>query len=120
MLRRYQFRGGALGLGLTLLIAAVYWLGGLERFENLALDIRQRYFSRVDTDARIVHVDIDDGSVEKVGRWPDKWPRDLLAELVRIIHAGGAKSVALDLLFDEPQPTRFDDPAAPHESPLDT
>src|SRR5437764_14954191 len=97
LLRGYQFRGAALGLGLTLLIAGVYWLGFLERFENIALDVRQRYCSRIETDSRIVHVDIDDGSVEKVGRWPDAWPRDLLADLIRTIHEGGAAAIAVDL-----------------------
>src|SRR5438477_5577434 len=103
LLRKYQFRGTALGLLLTLTITALYFFDVFERPENIALDFRQKHFSQIDADSRIVHVDIDDGSVDKIGRWPDAWPRDLLAELVRSISDGGASVIAVDLLFDEPQ-----------------
>ncbi|MBI3458022.1 MAG: adenylate/guanylate cyclase domain-containing protein [Candidatus Rokubacteria bacterium] len=48
----------------------------------------------------ITLVAIDEGSLERIGHWP--WPRTRTAELVRRLHAGGARVVGLDLLLTEP------------------
>jgi CHASE2 domain-containing sensor protein/predicted Ser/Thr protein kinase len=49
----------------------------------------------------IVMVDIDDDSIEKLGRWP--WPRSLLAQGIQKIDAGQPKIIGLNLLLSEPQ-----------------
>ncbi|MHC4930676.1 MAG: CHASE2 domain-containing protein [Planctomycetota bacterium] len=49
----------------------------------------------------IVHVDIDDNSLDTVGRWP--WPRETLAQAVAAIDGFGARVIALDLLLVDPQ-----------------
>ncbi len=51
-----------------------------------------------DTPVRIL--DIDDESLRKYGQWP--WPRSLVAELVVKLNEGGAKVVAFDAVFAEP------------------
>lgn len=48
-----------------------------------------------------VVVGIDDASLDQFGRWP--WPRDLQADLVLGLHRLGARAIALDVLFSEPE-----------------
>ncbi|PYT07453.1 MAG: hypothetical protein DMF49_08115, partial [Acidobacteria bacterium] len=49
----------------------------------------------------IVVVAIDARSVDALGQWP--WPRAVLADLIRRIHSDGARVIALDILFSEPE-----------------
>src|SRR4051812_43095796 len=44
-------------------------------------------------------IDIDDASLEKLGQWP--WPRNILAEIVNKLNAGGAAAIGFDILFAE-------------------
>jgi len=55
--------------------------------------------------ADIVHVDIDDGALDSVGRWP--WPRSRLAEAIAAIDGYGARVIVLDLLLDEAQEPEY-------------
>lgn len=71
-------------------------------FENRFYDIRMN-FSR-DTqrkDHTIVLADIDDASLEKVGRWP--WSRSTWAKVINKLKIYGAKVVAFDVIFSEPE-----------------
>lgn len=43
---------------------------------------------------------IDEESIRQFGQWP--WPRNYIAELIWQIHSAGSRSIALDLLFPEP------------------
>ena len=58
----------------------------------------------------IVIVAIDEQSLRELGRWP--WSRRLHAGLIRKLGAAGAKAIALDIVFAEPDAT---DPAADAE-----
>jgi adenylate cyclase len=49
----------------------------------------------------LLHVDIDERSLQRVGRWP--WPRARLAAMIDTLRRCGARSVVLDILFSEPQ-----------------
>jgi adenylate cyclase len=49
---------------------------------------------------RIVIVDIDDRSLSTVGQWP--WRRDVLGQLIDRLRDAGASTVALDIIFAEP------------------
>jgi HD-GYP domain-containing protein (c-di-GMP phosphodiesterase class II) len=53
---------------------------------------------------RIVIVDIDDRSLTTVGQWP--WRRDVLGQLIDRLRQSGAATVALDIIFAEPD--RYD------------
>ncbi|MFO0972980.1 MAG: CHASE2 domain-containing protein [Phycisphaerae bacterium] len=103
--RRVQTTGIVLGLGVAILAAAAALRFG-ETLERMTLDLRFWYTNGVAVDPRIVHVDIDDGSVERVGRWP--WDRDVLADLLRTLDELGASLIVVDLLLDNPQPYRLD------------
>ena len=48
----------------------------------------------------IVHVDVDDSAITKVGQWP--WDRELSARIVRRLRELGAKVVAFDVLYSSP------------------
>src|SRR5205823_1485751 len=72
---------GVLVTGLVLVLQAAGWLGAVER---RVYDYRARLFqSRVPAAAQYVHLDIDDGSVENLGRWP--WPRRVIGDVLRLI-----------------------------------
>jgi CHASE2 domain-containing sensor protein len=96
-----------LGVAVTLIVAAVDHFGWLSSLENWLYDQRARhcrYFTPPPTD-RLVHLDIDDSSLEAIGRWP--WPRATLASVVDELHAVGAKTIAFDVVFSDPQPVQW-------------
>ena len=51
--------------------------------------------------SNIVQVEIDDDSIEKLGRWP--WPRSLLAKGIQAISAGKPRVIGLDIILSEPE-----------------
>ncbi|NQV35931.1 MAG: CHASE2 domain-containing protein, partial [Phycisphaeraceae bacterium] len=96
-----------LGLGvLTTLLMAGVWLSGFGgQLELWSLDwvFRQAPSKTIRDD--LVHVDIDDRSIEQLGRWP--WPRERMAGLIDTLKAAGAESTALDVVFPDPQAVRY-------------
>src|SRR4030065_1488567 len=50
-------------------------------------------------DQRILLVEIDQKSLDKLGSWP--WPRDLLARMVHLAKGSGAKVVGLNLFLPD-------------------
>ncbi|MBN2357208.1 adenylate/guanylate cyclase domain-containing protein [candidate division KSB1 bacterium] len=79
-----------------------------EAFEAKSLD--WRYIKRLETlwERRdgatiedIIIVDIDNRSLEKLGRF-DQWPRSYHAQLIDYMSGGGARAIAFDVLFMEP------------------
>lgn len=106
--RRLFFNSLILGLALTLAVTAVEYAGGLEQLERWFYDVRARncqFFDPPPTD-KLVHVDIDDRALEAVGAWP--WRRSVLAEILDEIRIAGAKAVAMDVIFPEPQEVDYD------------
>lgn len=91
---------GALATGLCALLSGA---GALDWFEGKTVDARFTHarVRAVEMSARIAHVDIDDGAIASVGRWP--WARSRIADAVDELFRAGAGVVALDLLFDAPQ-----------------
>jgi len=91
----------ALGLGITV----VFLLLGLVRmdfldtmelkFYDLMMDLR----GDAQASSEVVIVDIDDDSIEKLGRWP--WPRSLLARGLNKISAGKPGVVGLNFILSE-------------------
>ena len=51
--------------------------------------------------APVTVVAIDNRSIKELGRWP--WPRELTARLITAVARQGARVVALDMVFSEPQ-----------------
>ncbi|MBV7457061.1 adenylate/guanylate cyclase domain-containing protein [Acidovorax sp. sif1233] len=81
-------------------IAGVLHLQVLERLENIIYDTRLRATMPRTLDERIVIVDIDEKSLERVGHWP--WGRDKLATLSReLFERQQVAVVGFDVLFAE-------------------
>jgi adenylate cyclase len=89
----------------TLLVVLRYLLASqstfLRNLEAKALDFRFHLRGPKQPGSPVVLVVIDDRSIAELGRWP--WSRKRFAEIVRRLHAAGAKVVAFDLLFTEPE-----------------
>ena len=73
----------------------------LEQVERTSYDVLTR-LALPDTpiDQRILLVEIDQKSLDKLGSWP--WPRNLIARMVHLVKGSGAKVIGLNLpLLDE-------------------
>ena len=72
----------------------------LERLDNIFYDIRLRATMPRTLDERIVIVDIDEKSLERVGHWP--WGRDKMATLAKeLFERQQVAVVGFDVLFAE-------------------
>ena len=101
--RRLLTINACVGAGLTVLMVIVTAAGGLDAMERWLYDRRARdnqRFTPPPTD-ELVHVDIDDGSLESIGRWP--WDRSVMARIIDELDRAGAKAIGLDIIFSEPQ-----------------
>lgn len=109
-------KAAAAGIAVFLIFAVV---GALEFFhvfdylEYKAYDFRVKLFAnsyKPSDEIVVILLDqnsIDWGSREKGWSWP--WPREAYAEITKYMNAGGAKSLAFDVLFSEPSLYRDDD-----------
>jgi class 3 adenylate cyclase/CHASE2 domain-containing sensor protein len=111
--RRRLINTAVLGVLLTLLVAALDAAGALFAPETFFYDYRARYcqfFTPPPTD-KLVHLDIDDRSLEVIGRWP--WPRERLAQIIDEVRLAGASALAMDIVLSEPTPLRLEQVAGP-------
>ena len=104
-----RLNGVLTGLAVTA-VCTVYFFGinPEHKLELLTFDYRVRGSNNLEATPPIVHVDIDDNALERVGRWP--WHRDEIADFIRILDELGAEVIAIDLLLSEPEAPRVDDP----------
>jgi adenylate cyclase len=104
----------AISVVITLVALAIYvatFLGErpmplfdfVSRLERDTLDLRFQLRGRTPVDPRIIIVDIDQQSQEVLGRWP--FPRTYFAQLVDALREDGAKVVAFDITFSQPDAT---------------
>ncbi len=109
-----SFQALALGIGSSLLVLGASRLGIFSTLENRSLDWRFRTFIEpARSRDGIVIIALDDtsfdskGFQDNFGRWPPR--RQLYAGLVHYLHEWGAKAIAMDLLFQGPDPHAGDD-----------
>lgn len=112
MVRKHRIRLTGFGLGflVTLLVVWVK-LAGLSAYEHLELRAFDAFIQhRPQPPARtdLVHIDIDDQTIEQVGRWQD-WSRTHHAHLVETLGQLEARAVAFDIEFPEPTVPRLGD-----------
>ncbi|MEK7866549.1 MAG: adenylate/guanylate cyclase domain-containing protein [Planctomycetota bacterium] len=107
---RRNLLGLGIGLGLTLaVVLTTFLVEKYQTFELAFLDLRFRFREQVAPIARtsrLVHVDIDDQSVLKLGRWP--WSRKVQATFVSTLSALGPRAIVYDVEFPDPVPPIFD------------
>jgi len=88
----------ALGVGLTALVAILFFLRGpFEGAHSKLYDLSLHARGSPSAPQELVIVAIDDASVASQGRWP--WPRKKTAELIDLLSRAGAKAVAVDVVF---------------------
>ena len=78
----------------------------LGRPHNAAYDILLRSVPTRQPSGRVVIVDVDERSLSTIGQWP--WRRDRIGELIARLRTMGAATIALDMVFAEPD--RYGDP----------
>jgi adenylate cyclase len=90
------------GLIPTLAVAALslYRPALFSSLESRVYDTIVRASAPRPPSGRIVIVDVDERSLAAVGQWP--WRRDLVATLIDRLRALGASTIALDIMFAEP------------------
>ncbi len=89
-------------LVICLVFGAAAWLrvDTLEGLERAAYDVGVRGSQRTPSD-RVAIIAIDEQSIDNLGRWP--WPRNIHAEMIDTLGAGGAKVVGNLIFYSEPQ-----------------
>jgi PAS domain S-box-containing protein len=92
--QRVWFLVALLCLTALLYLSNVFWRTDLAIFDS-ALAVAP-------APSDVVIVAIDDASIAALGRWP--WSRAVHAALLDRLRADGARAVALDILFTEPDP----------------
>ena len=73
----------------------------ITRLELNSLDLRFQSRGRTRPDPRIIIVDIDQHSQEALGHWP--FPRIYFAHLLDALREDGARVVAFDITFSQPE-----------------
>jgi adenylate cyclase len=81
-------------------VLAVYRPAILVKVEYAVYDSVVRRTPPKPPDRRVVVVDIDERSLSAVGQWP--WRRDVMGRLVARLREMGAATIALDMMFAEP------------------
>ncbi|MBI5233802.1 MAG: CHASE2 domain-containing protein, partial [Deltaproteobacteria bacterium] len=92
-------RVGLLLTAISLLIYAAH-MPFLELMELKAFDLQMSARDDIPHRDEVVIAAIDEKSLDTLGRWP--WPRTELARLVDTLSAQGAKAIAFDMVFSEP------------------
>jgi len=90
---------GALPIAIAALLALVQ-PAAFARLDRTVYDTLLRWSPPVPPDPRLVIVDIDERSLATIGQWP--WRRDHIARLITRLRDLGAATIALDIIFAEP------------------
>ena len=88
------------GLAVTILCVGAYLAGlpPVARMEQGAYDIGVAA-SIKPASSQIDIIDIDDASIDRIGRWP--WPRTEIADLIAQLSAAGVRQIGLDIPLPE-------------------
>ncbi len=85
------------------MLVATFWpqLTILDRMELRTVDWRFQLRGPLQPHPDIVLVAVDEASLDSVGKWP--WPRAVFARMTRRLTAAGARAIAYDVFFIEPE-----------------
>ena len=81
-------------------ILALYRPGSLRTLDYAVYDSVMRRAEMNPPSGRVVIVDVDERSLSTFGQWP--WRRDVIARLIARVRELGAATIALDVMFAEP------------------
>jgi serine/threonine-protein kinase len=90
-----------LGLGIMVLFLVLWFvrLQFVDTLEYKYYDLMMKLRADAESQSDVVMVDIDDDSIEKLGRWP--WPRSIIAAGIDKINRGNPRIIGLNLLLTE-------------------
>ena len=95
---------------IAILIVAVFsmltWFGLLSTLENRLYDVLLHIKNDIPEDQRILLLDVDDTSIEKVGVWP--WSREIMANGLILMKELGAEYTSFDIEYVQQSPTAVD------------
>jgi adenylate cyclase len=92
----------ALAVAMAVLLPLnLYAPAALRDLETASLDLRFRLRGKLPPETRTVVVLVDEDSIGRLGRWP--LSRRLHAKAVEMLDRAGARVIAFDLLFAEPE-----------------
>lgn len=74
----------------------------VKHLRNLVFDHYNRKLPRKPGNQTVI-IDVDEESLRRIGQWP--WPRSVAGDIPVILKEMGAKSVAFDMVFAEPDRT---------------
>lgn len=96
------------GVTLSVVLCVLYALQPIffQYLDDKYYDSMLRRIHKSETSGVIAIVDIDEKSLSELGQWP--WPRYRVGRLLEKIQGLGADSVALDIVFSEPDRTSLD------------
>jgi CHASE2 domain-containing sensor protein/tRNA A-37 threonylcarbamoyl transferase component Bud32 len=104
MLARTGIPGWLIGLSLTLLFIVIFVTGFgdfTDVIEKKTFDLRSKISASDERCPDIELVVINDEDLAEIGRFP--WPRNIIAQGVNNLAMAGAKVIALDIMFNEPE-----------------
>lgn len=100
-LSKYKATSLAIGAGCLLVGTALSWTPLVRLVELKTVDMRFALRGPIEQSPDIFHIDIDDASIDELGRWP--WSRDVHANLVAGLALMGVRAVVFDVEFIDPQ-----------------
>lgn len=79
----------------------------VKSLESATLDWRIRHVDIVpdEISPNIVHVDIDDTALRRLGKWP--WRREQLAAMIDVLAESGARVLVMDVMSEDPDDPRW-------------
>ncbi len=95
-----KWSGAPAGAIVGVVVFAAAAAGVFARFEQQTLDARLAIRGEEPLDPHIVVVEVDDGTLDTLGKWP--LPRAFHAALIDAVRAHGARAVGFDILFLDP------------------
>jgi CHASE2 domain-containing sensor protein/predicted Ser/Thr protein kinase len=92
-----------LGVCITFLFLAlgIVRVSLLDTLDYKIYDIMMGLRADPEATTDVVLVEIDDDSIEKLGRWP--WPRSLIARGIQKINSGNPRVIGLNIIYSEPE-----------------
>ena len=98
------FSDRVIGIVLTVIFLFIVISGKLDfthPFEMKSYDLRARLSASDEKSPDIELVVITDDDINEIGRWP--WPRNYIAQCIDNLHGAGARVIALNISFSEPE-----------------
>ncbi len=91
---------------IVIALSFISLFGGFDRLENRLYDTLLKVKNEIPEDDRILLVDIDDTSIEKVGVWP--WSRNIVADGLITMKELGSGAAVFDIEYIQKSPVAVD------------